>query len=888
MRSGGAGPRGWAAIGSGALLTLLLLAGATAHTTFGPAPAASFHTQMPTLTMEDHSGRLGSLGNYPASLSAPSGPGPCSPVLENARCSSAGVRPGIPAGASAMLPEAGAPVGSGWFNVSGSSRPHSCEDCLGQAFLSSGYNVGQQQLSGPGLNNCTFSEQVGDWWNWTHCGSSEQAYPSLTAVASFPFNYLNNQFPFGNYSLLGLAAPNETWVFAPNVSSTGCGCWSVLHTNNSPPVRPGDVLEDEGSMVVLFGSEFWGDAYHPITWGFVWWPTNSPPYWVNLTSPVSPSARGDPGFVGGADGGLLFGGSSLSGAQRTFGDTWIFVEDSRTSGHWVNLTANLTASPPPRASPAMSAMGPTESSILMFGGLSIDPPAPSVLLNDTWVFSTDSNNWTNMSSGPAPPPRSAALLNWEDGSALGPAWVLLFGGNSTSGPLNDTWVYAGAGYVPFVDLGVTDNLPASGEVDVGTKIAFDVSTVSGGGPPPFNYTWTFSDGTRIFGRNISRVVTTPTSTGGGGVVLEINSSAGLPCYAAISFSVNADPSVQISGSGLEEPLTTGQSLSFVPVLTGGTPPYLVHWSFGDGTTINDTQVGPENHTYSRSGLYVVQLSVQDLNGRSSNASRSIPIYDPLVIESVTTSPIAVTLGTPMNFSAQVSGGVPPYSYSWSFGDGGVGGNLSNITHAFETNGPFTVVLSVSDSVGLRANRSIDVSILLGVDAQPSSVSGTAPFTIEFSAKATGGVPAYSYSWSFGDGDVSYQENSSHTYPDSGSYKVTLLVGDSAGHSVERNWTIAVAPALGTPAVNRLLLTEISLAIGLVVVAALVLLLYTRRTNGSKPFFAEEVPAGEVVAGYAVSSPRPLPDKTASGGEFGQSEKKGGGDREAQDSLEDLF
>ncbi len=56
--------------------------------------------------------------------------------------------------------------------------------------------------------------------------------------------------------------------------------------------------------------------------------------------------------------------------------------------------------------------------------------------------------------------------------------------------------------------------------------------------------------------------------------------------------------------------------------------------------------------------------------------------------------------------------------------------------------------------------------------------------------------ASSFSWSFGDGDVSTEPNPSHTYDQGGTYMVTLTVADGAGLSDEASQSVLVtAPAV---------------------------------------------------------------------------------------------
>lgn len=72
-----------------------------------------------------------------------------------------------------------------------------------------------------------------------------------------------------------------------------------------------------------------------------------------------------------------------------------------------------------------------------------------------------------------------------------------------------------------------------------------------------------------------------------------------------------------------------------------------------------------------------------------------------------TPPTAVTISSPTatapsgsstyTFNATVSGGIAPYTYAWSFGDGGTSTSAPPVTYTYATPGTYTATLTVSDS-----------------------------------------------------------------------------------------------------------------------------------------------------------------------------------------------
>ena len=73
----------------------------------------------------------------------------------------------------------------------------------------------------------------------------------------------------------------------------------------------------------------------------------------------------------------------------------------------------------------------------------------------------------------------------------------------------------------------------------------------------------------------------------------------------------------------------------------------------------------------------------------------------------------------------------------------------------------------------------------------SALNGTAPLTVQLSARVVGGTAPYAYHWDFGDGTTALSANATHTYHSTGSYTAKLAVSDSAGASDQDVVTISV-------------------------------------------------------------------------------------------------
>src|SRR5205807_3673060 len=130
-------------------------------------------------------------------------------------------------------------------------------------------------------------------------------------------------------------------------------------------------------------------------------------------------------------------------------------------------------------------------------------------------------------------------------------------------------------------------------------------------------------------------------------------------------------------------------VAFTATTTGGTAPYTISWSFGDGAT----GVGAiTTHTYTTAQSFTVTETATDSSSPSQNAVSSQTIIIsalPLPSTSFTFLPASPMVNTPVTFTATTSGGTPPYSVTWNFGDGASGTGTS-VTHTFTSVQSFTV------------------------------------------------------------------------------------------------------------------------------------------------------------------------------------------------------
>jgi PKD repeat protein len=220
------------------------------------------------------------------------------------------------------------------------------------------------------------------------------------------------------------------------------------------------------------------------------------------------------------------------------------------------------------------------------------------------------------------------------------------------------------------------------------------------------------------------------------------------------------------------------------------------WDFGDGTIASGQSV---THKYGGSGSYTVVLRVTDDDGNTDNATQTISIGDnDRPVASFIFSPTNPLVDERVHFDAADSydpdGTI--VGYEWDFGDGGTGSGV-DVFHRYSSKGSYTVYLRVTDNSGNTANTAKSVTV-------SDNQSPTASFIFSPSVPLTG-EPVYfnasessdpdgtivMYAWDFGDGHFGTGREVDHTYSDSGTYRVTLVVTDNSGNSdsISRDVTV---------------------------------------------------------------------------------------------------
>jgi len=156
----------------------------------------------------------------------------------------------------------------------------------------------------------------------------------------------------------------------------------------------------------------------------------------------------------------------------------------------------------------------------------------------------------------------------------------------------------------------------------------------------------------------------------------------------------------------------------------------------------------------------------------------------------------------VNFAGQSTGTGAVSSWDWDFGDGV--SSEQNPSHTYIAAGIYNVSLTAHSLTCSATETKINYITVTGVPVANfvgSPTSGNAPLTVHFTDRSTNSPTIWS--WAFGDGGTSIEQNPSHIYTNPGTnpYTVTLTASNSCGDNTEIKTgfiTVTVPPPNNPP------------------------------------------------------------------------------------------
>ncbi|MBK8521599.1 MAG: PKD domain-containing protein [Chitinophagaceae bacterium] len=280
---------------------------------------------------------------------------------------------------------------------------------------------------------------------------------------------------------------------------------------------------------------------------------------------------------------------------------------------------------------------------------------------------------------------------------------------------------------------------------------------------PATYFWDFGDGATSTAQN---PVHTYTAYGSFHVKLIVTNFVGCSDSLIINNYVQILPP-DASINNLPQSNCAPLTWTFSSTVNSPDPVVSYFWDLGDGTT--STLPNPTN-TYP-TGSYDIKLIVTTMGGCTDTVF--IPagiVADDKPVANFNANPRDVCAKEDVLFNDLSTGNIT--RWLWDFGDGGTS-TVQNPSHHYQDTGLFTIRLIVWN------NNCPDTLILTDyVHISPPIASFNsvfdcvAPRTFTFTDASIG---PDEWHWDFGDGTTSTTQHNVHTFPDTGTYTIRLVV-----------------------------------------------------------------------------------------------------------------
>ena len=455
------------------------------------------------------------------------------------------------------------------------------------------------------------------------------------------------------------------------------------------------------------------------------------------------------------------GSSSIVGTSSTFS---FAGSSAKTYIVWLNVTDTGTYSPLVVSAKVSIVVNVSPSVSVQPQSATIDS-GQSITITSTAVGGTGPFSW-----------------QWYDSSGT------ISGASGTGLTASQTFSSADTGiYVVFTDTGTTsgasptataDSLFVTVTVDGALTISAQPSSFTINSGQSVTLTSTVSGGTGTFSWSLYTSINTLVTSGTGAtasyqlspttttsyyfVFTDTGISSGATPVATVTsnygkVTVNSAPTVTVTPSSAI--MDTGQSVTLVSVVTGGSGSFTYSWSINGSSVV--VGMSP-SYTFSLAtpNTYKVWLNVTDTGTTPSYAlspvSVAITVESALSISAQPTSAI-IDSGQSISPTSTVSGGTGKYSWQWYDSSGSITGDsgtgpVATATFSSGDTGIYVMFTDTGTSSAAKSSSTVKSSVVtvtldsaLSIFVQPLPGTIDSSQSITLTSTVTGGTGTYSWS-----------------------------------------------------------------------------------------------------------------------------------------------
>jgi hypothetical protein len=276
--------------------------------------------------------------------------------------------------------------------------------------------------------------------------------------------------------------------------------------------------------------------------------------------------------------------------------------------------------------------------------------------------------------------------------------------------------------------------------NVGDNVSWVANAYGGNGS--YNYSWTGTDGLYGYGNQISKIYYTPgyktasvtVISGGQSISKNCDSSTNIYgqatyynqyptyptnyySYSPLSVSCTGDNNTTYYNNGYNNGYNGYNGVTWTAYAQGGNGNYTYSWTGTDGFTGYGQSV---YYTYSNPGYKTASVTVYS-NGQTVTQTcsagvnvgngGSYPVYTNGYGSSnqgldigCYTDPATIRVNQPVTWSVEVTGGIAPYTYSWT-GSDGLTGTGASVIKTYSSTGEKNAIVTVTSADGKTGSKS---------------------------------------------------------------------------------------------------------------------------------------------------------------------------------------